>query len=821
MGAGSSTNSTGAKSMVSHQFCVPDITFDSGETSTNMISCRQECPIVSGYVNHHENPDNRIGDPKRMSNERGNTQQVHRSSDSIDAAGLKRLKLLGFNKRSKDIRPHKRISNRLSLVETNNLCCEPSYNCDGMVGHDLSKSLYQGSTRSSTGLNSSFDVPCLNSDFTCPNAPDIQRDSLPDPRYLPTCLDRTQIYRQLRRGPTGQFSDAANTRKHTRSNSTNIDGVDVFVDDGQSSSQDVHSLTTFCAVNANSSVSNNSREYVNSSHGSKKSYASRGDRESKSHARTQLYVQCKSTSLKSSHCMEARCPSPSFTRQSVQHMQPSTSFIVPSPENRNCTHHVDFHPYCFDQLNVDDNVAQAKPRINLDTGERNTTRGVVRKQSYQKAHSSPVVPKETPTKYGNRYKNLTKSFSCYALKFFINHQTHQRTKENIRHGSTEEPQEKSKRKHVSLKLPNKQTERQQMSGSTRALLTDDSDNISDHKMSTKDENHSMNSLDESDHRGLRRFRGTSFSLNSKRHRQRPSFEPHANVIHSVQPTKYNSVRYFSDASLKSGPKQPIPSCSHSQTAQTSINQCSKACGTRESIFDDKKLATFESRPAVLKVSTSELLRCLSYFVITRIQIVSLKLHNNHYHPIPIHHNRLLKLQPSVIVSWIKAIDRALLLQGWSDVSFLNPANVIFLFMMLKECIGQYIRSERELHTVVMACLYLSYSFTGNEISYPLKPFLVAETNQLLGQHDAEVFIKSSNMDNGIIDGFDSTIRNKVIEQVRNRFWQYCLQIMNMKSSEMLQINANPTRFTELFSELRSYQYQHSHKSSQRMASTPN
>ena len=29
-----------------------------------------------------------------------------------------------------------------------------------------------------------------------------------------------------------------------------------------------------------------------------------------------------------------------------------------------------------------------------------------------------------------------------------------------------------------------------------------------------------------------------------------------------------------------------------------------------------------------------------------------------------------------------------------------------------------------LQAVVLACLYLSYSYMGNEISYPLKPFLV-------------------------------------------------------------------------------------------------
>ncbi|KAA0189707.1 Cdk5 activator protein [Fasciolopsis buskii] len=106
-----------------------------------------------------------------------------------------------------------------------------------------------------------------------------------------------------------------------------------------------------------------------------------------------------------------------------------------------------------------------------------------------------------------------------------------------------------------------------------------------------------------------------------------------------------------------------------------------------------------------------------------------------------------------------------------------------------ECLDYNISSERELHTIVMACLYLSYSYMGNEISYPLKPFLVAETNQLL--------IQNGETSRKLLEG-DS-------DQVRNRFWQYCLRIINSKSTEMLQINADPVRFTELFAELRSYE----------------
>lgn len=53
---------------------------------------------------------------------------------------------------------------------------------------------------------------------------------------------------------------------------------------------------------------------------------------------------------------------------------------------------------------------------------------------------------------------------------------------------------------------------------------------------------------------------------------------------------------------------------------------------------------------------------------------------------------------------------------------------------------------------------------GNEISYPLKPFL--------------------------------------IEDSKDKFWDRCLLIVNRLSSEMLRINSEPGFFTEVFTELK-------------------
>ena len=48
-----------------------------------------------------------------------------------------------------------------------------------------------------------------------------------------------------------------------------------------------------------------------------------------------------------------------------------------------------------------------------------------------------------------------------------------------------------------------------------------------------------------------------------------------------------------------------------------------------------------------------------------------------------------------------------------------------------ECLR--LRTLDELHAFVLLCLYVSYSYMGNEISYPLKPFITEQTVGLLGE----------------------------------------------------------------------------------------
>nr|CAD7393021.1 unnamed protein product [Timema cristinae] len=152
------------------------------------------------------------------------------------------------------------------------------------------------------------------------------------------------------------------------------------------------------------------------------------------------------------------------------------------------------------------------------------------------------------------------------------------------------------------------------------------------------------------------------------------------------------------------------------------------------------------KKTVIQASTSELLKCLGIY-----------LHAKCY--------RLKDFQAGDAVMWLRTVDRSLLLQGWQDVAFINPANVVFVYMLVRELVQEDdLDCEQELQAVVLTCLYLSYSYMGNEISYPLKPFLV--------------------------------------EDNKERFWDRCLLIVDRLSRNMLRINAEPGFFTEIFTELK-------------------
>lgn len=152
-----------------------------------------------------------------------------------------------------------------------------------------------------------------------------------------------------------------------------------------------------------------------------------------------------------------------------------------------------------------------------------------------------------------------------------------------------------------------------------------------------------------------------------------------------------------------------------------------------------------SKKTVIQASTSELLKCLGHYLYKKCY-------------------KLRDFQPGDAIMWLRTVDRSLLLQGWQDIAFINPANVVFVYLLVRDMTDENISQEQELQAIVLTCLYLSYSYMGNEISYPLKPFLV--------------------------------------ESDKDRFWDRCVNIVNRLSTSMLRINSDPSFFTEIFTELK-------------------
>lgn len=184
--------------------------------------------------------------------------------------------------------------------------------------------------------------------------------------------------------------------------------------------------------------------------------------------------------------------------------------------------------------------------------------------------------------------------------------------------------------------------------------------------------------------------------------------------------------------------------SHIPTTTTTISKTTTANTTLTS-------TTIDTKKTVVQASTTELLTCLGEFLRQRCA-------------------HLLQFSASDAIMWLRTVDRSLLLQGWQDIVFINPANIVFIYLLVSHEVNSTgtteLPSERSVQALVLTCLYLSYSYMGNEISYPLKPFLV--------------------------------------EPDRDLFWKRCLRIVDSLSPNMLRLNSDPSYFAQVFAELKSY-----------------
>lgn len=192
------------------------------------------------------------------------------------------------------------------------------------------------------------------------------------------------------------------------------------------------------------------------------------------------------------------------------------------------------------------------------------------------------------------------------------------------------------------------------------------------------------------------------------------------------------------------PKVPIPVPVPTVPTQTSepVIQNARLSSVQK---QSSSLSLLSPRRIVIQASTGELLRCLGDFMCRRCF-------------------KLKDLNSGEVIMWFRNIDRTLLLQGWQDQGFITPANVVFVYLLCQDTIEDRVDSVGELQGTFQTCLYLAYSYMGNEISYPLKPFM--------------------------------------IEANKDAFWETALRIINRMSAKMLQLNADPHFFTEVFQDLK-------------------
>lgn len=124
------------------------------------------------------------------------------------------------------------------------------------------------------------------------------------------------------------------------------------------------------------------------------------------------------------------------------------------------------------------------------------------------------------------------------------------------------------------------------------------------------------------------------------------------------------------------------------------------------------------------------------------------------------------LKPSIVVGWVRGVDRNLVLSGWQEIGFISQPNMIILYMLLREVIPAKVRSTTQLKAIMMSTLYMCYAYNGHEISYPLKPFI-----------------------------FDGD---------RANFWNRCMEIINGHSDKLLRANKDPKYYNEIQVELKTF-----------------
>jgi len=121
--------------------------------------------------------------------------------------------------------------------------------------------------------------------------------------------------------------------------------------------------------------------------------------------------------------------------------------------------------------------------------------------------------------------------------------------------------------------------------------------------------------------------------------------------------------------------------------------------------------------------------------------------------------------PSETIQWFRVADRALQLNGWTLSSFICESHIVFTYVLMRKALEMFeCKNLLDIKQLFFMCLYISYTYNANEISYPLKPFLVYKD--------------------------------------RVSFWDNCISLSMCMTEEMLELNQDHVHYCKVLRELR-------------------
>ncbi|XP_017324585.1 cyclin-dependent kinase 5 activator 2b [Ictalurus punctatus] len=214
----------------------------------------------------------------------------------------------------------------------------------------------------------------------------------------------------------------------------------------------------------------------------------------------------------------------------------------------------------------------------------------------------------------------------------------------------------------------------------------------------------------------------------------------------VNPHPFPTIHIGED--LKAPPQNSPPQSGETEATSQKLEQTKLPVTKQQEDVQKNQPSCQVLTPPVritVQASTGELLLCLGRFLRHRCL-------------------KIADLTSNEVIAWFRNVDQTLLMQGWQEEGFITPPILVFVYLLCRDTVSEDITSPGELHGVFLTCLYLTYSYLGTEISYPLQPF--------------------------------------IIDANKDVFWQQALGVIDKLSSQMLRINMDPQFFTEVFQELK-------------------